>query len=173
MLRTIPADPALAARVLDELRRIQPFPSRSDGRMNVRRAHDDYYMHFCMGLCRKRDVPHFVESAFNRQYPALHNALKDLMRAADPSFVYDAVQLNKCYRCAPHMDKNNDGPSYIVGLGQYEGGALLLGHARTPFDIRGVLLKFDGSRTLHETAPFTGERYTAVFYKARLCCSIS
>jgi hypothetical protein len=160
-------DPCLA-RVLTELRAIGKWPARADTRMNVRRDPSDVYMHFCLGSVHKLDVRGPVDSAFNAKYPALHAALKDLMHATDPGFQYDCIQVNKNYRCAKHRDTNNQGPSYIVGLGDYTGGELVLhrdGYS-VNLDIHNKPRAFDGLQW-HETAPFTGERYSVVCFKLR------
>ena len=39
-----------------------------------------------------------------------------------PKFPYSTIQLNKNYSAKLHVDGNNHGPSYIIGLRQYEGG---------------------------------------------------
>ena len=47
-------------------------------------------------------------------------------RQTKPSYEKDfyntAVQLNRNYSARLHVDKNNHGPSYIIALGEYEGG---------------------------------------------------
>jgi len=82
---------------------------------------------------------------------------------------YTTIQFNKNYRCAKHLDKNNVGESSIIGLGDYEGGELLIyydGEDNPPqkIDIKNKFYKFNGSKYWHETAPFKGERHTLVYY---------
>ena len=68
------------------------------------------------------------------------------------------------------MDKLNVGYSYIIGLGDYTGGELIIydenGENPRLIDIQNKFFKFDGSIYPHETAPFSGERFTMVFFSA-------
>ncbi len=41
-----------------------------------------------------------------------------------PRFRYTTMQLNKDFHCSLQVDKNNDGPSFIIGLGDYSGREL-------------------------------------------------
>ena len=50
----------------------------------------------------------------------------------------------------------------IVGLGDYSGGELVV--EGELHDIRYKPLEFDGWQRKHWTAPFTGERYSLVWY---------
>merc|ERR1719265_2015826 len=94
------------------------------------------------------------------------------------------LQLTKNLQSRWHRDKNNQGPSYITGLGSYVGGQLfvedkngdmifplqeaipgvgskgecLQGHIES---IRKHLVEFDGNRA-HGTLPFKGERFSVI-----------
>ena len=46
----------------------------------------------------------------------------DKIAEVRPEFCFTSVQVNKNYASALHVDKNNCGPSLIVGLGDYSGG---------------------------------------------------
>ena len=102
------------------------------------------------------------------KYKKLFNETKKLMRLKDPKFKFTSIQYNKNNRAARHRDAKNVGVSYIVGLGDYTGGELIVfdENEKNPVkhDIRGKFNTFDGSKYPHETAPFKGERYTLVFY---------
>ena len=70
---------------------------------------------------------------------------------------------------AKHLDAKNTGVSYILGLGDYTGGELLIYYdgqdkPPTPVDIKHKLYSFDGSKFFHEVADFTGTRITLVYY---------
>jgi hypothetical protein len=75
---------------------------------------------------------------------------------------YDAIQINDDYKSAPHRDKGNTGDSYIVSFGDFTGGDLICDG--TPVDIRHRGHTFCGAEILHSTAPWTGHRYSMVFY---------
>jgi len=102
------------------------------------------------------------------KYKKLFKETKRLMRLRDPKFKFTSIQYNKNHRAARHRDAKNTGISYIVGLGDYTGGELLIfdENEKNPVkhDIKGKFNTFDGSKYPHETVPFKGERYTLVFY---------
>jgi len=75
---------------------------------------------------------------------------------------YDAIQVNDNYFSNPHRDKGNEGLSYIVAFGDYDGGALNV--TGTDYDIRNKGFLFNGSQEEHFTRPWTGHRYSLVFY---------
>lgn len=102
------------------------------------------------------------------KYKKLFRESKKLMKLKDPKFKFTSIQYNKNNRAARHRDAKNVGVSYIIGLGDYTGGELIIfdENEKNPVkhDIRGKFNTFDGSKYPHETAPFKGERYTLVFY---------
>jgi hypothetical protein len=75
---------------------------------------------------------------------------------------YTSIQFNKNYITKPHYDKNNRDNSYIVGLGNYNAGNLILNSYK--HNIRYKPLVFNGKTYLHSTEPFTGSRYSIVFF---------
>lgn len=92
--------------------------------------------------------------------------LDKLVHAWDPNFSYHSIQLNKNFQTKKHRDWNNDGMSCIAGFGSYTGGELLLHPDDQPtrrLDVRHRFQVFDGN-TLHSTAKYVGERYSAVFF---------
>jgi hypothetical protein len=102
------------------------------------------------------------------RYKKLFKETKKLMRLKEPNFKFTSVQYNKNHRAARHRDAKNTGVSYIVGLGDYTGGELIIydKNEKNPVkhDIKNKFNTFNGSIYPHETAPFKGERYTLVFY---------
>ena len=103
-----------------------------------------------------------------QKYKKLFSESKKLMRMKDPKFKFTSIQYNKNHRAARHRDANNTGISYIIGLGDYKGGKLTIfdEYEKNPVkhDIKNKFYTFDGSKYPHETCPFSGERYTLVFY---------
>ena len=90
------------------------------------------------------------------------------MKLKDPNFKFTSIQYNKNHRAAKHQDSKNMGVSYIIGLGDYKGGELIIydenGKNPVKHNIKNRFYKFNGSIYPHETAPFKGERYSLVFY---------
>ena len=63
---------------------------------------------------------------------------------------------------------NNVGESYIIGLGDYSGGELIVYDSNDNpkyIDINHKFYKFNGSEFYHEVSDFIGTRITLVFFK--------
>tara|TARA_R110000772_G_scaffold25718_2_gene66834 strand:- start:10105 stop:10584 length:480 start_codon:yes stop_codon:yes gene_type:complete len=91
----------------------------------------------------------------------------DILKKYDPEFKFTTIQFNKNKKMVKHIDGRNIGESYILGLGDYEGGELIVydnNDIPTKHDIKNKYFKFDGSKYYHEVGDFTGNRYTLVFY---------
>ena len=66
-----------------------------------------------------------------------------------------------------HIDGRNVGDSYIIALGDYSGGELIVydeNDKPTYIDINHKFYKFNGSKYYHEVADFIGDRISLVFY---------
>ncbi len=77
--------------------------------------------------------------------------------------------VNCCASFTPHVDSGQGAGqslSMIVGLGEYEGGELVV--EGRPHDVRYTPMEFDGWRERHWTAPFEGERFSLVFFTPKL-----
>ena len=127
-------------------------------------------------------------SAASHRFPWLTRLLALFGRQQHPDFAFTSIQVNVNYASRPHVDRNNLGQSYIIGLGCYTGGELWL-HDDTgnqalalqedigreklyrkgtlwrgrDIDICGKWAKFNGNK-LHCTKPFKGTRYSLVYY---------
>jgi hypothetical protein len=101
-------------------------------------------------------------SRYNKKFPLLFKTLKKLMKSYDPEFKFTTIQLNKNILSPPHVDKNNVGPSYIIGFGDYEGGKLVI--EGKEHNIQNKFKKFNGTKG-HWVTPFKGgDRYSLVFF---------
>ncbi len=78
----------------------------------------------------------------------------------------DQIQINKNWWSPAHFDSGNVGESYIVGLGDYTGGETCVDYKThiEKYNIKNTFVKFDGSKYLHWTNKFSGNRYSLVFY---------
>ena len=162
-----------AKLVIDMLRELK-WPKTE--RANVLREGQTKYEGFVLGIVTSwagkgsRSGYCKILSLKSREpkYKKLLREAKTLMRLKDPKFKFTSIQFNKNHRAAKHRDAKNTGVSYIVGLGDYEGGELIIydENDQNPVkhDIKNKFNTFDGSLYPHETAPFKGERYTMVYY---------
>lgn len=159
--------------VLDLLRNLD-FPTTQ--RPNVLRRGQTGYTGFVLGRVtswagRGENAGYRkIQSLKTKQpkYQELFKETRKLMKLKDPQFKFTSIQFNKNHRAAKHTDSKNTGVSYIVGLGDYTGGELIIydaaGNNPVKKNIKNRFYKFDGSKYPHETSPFKGERYTLVFY---------
>lgn len=100
-------------------------------------------------------------SRYNSKFKELYNFLLTFMEKYKPNFNYTTIQLNKNIISPPHIDKNNVGPSYIIALGNYTGGNLVIEGKEV--NIKDKLYKFNGTKG-HWVTPFSGTRYSLVFF---------
>lgn len=128
---------------------------------------------FALGKVRRYDKPGvLVESQYNAKYPHLLQLLRRLMRVHNPSFRYNAIQLNANVQTAPHYDKNNRGRSYCLAVGRYTGGGLTIypDDSDVPsgvFRNKRKWVKYDGGRIKHGSAPVTsGTRFAIIYFTA-------
>lgn len=156
--------------------RALPFPL-SQSRPNVQRA-GEHVTGMCLGAVSARGRG-IVPSAHTQQHADVVEKLVRWAAAALPaSFAYTSIQINKDYAAALHLDANNAGPSYIVGAGDFRGGQLWVHQQRyggrpweppisgapAVLDVAGATWhEFDGNMP-HCTLPFTGTRYTAIYF---------
>lgn len=118
----------------------------------------------CFGMVRKRSMaPDLSRQSW--LHPKLHHLLMEFARLY-VDIPFTSIQVNDCYPCAVHTDKHNLGDSFIVGLGDYQGGALRVWEdgKSLDIDIKYRPYKFNGSLIRHETAPFTGRRISLVYH---------
>jgi hypothetical protein len=160
--------------VLDLLSELD-FPHQK--RPNIRRQGDDKPSGFVLGwvnnrpsIAKMHNLPlQDISKASKREkYKPLYEAAKKLMKSHNPNFKFSSIQVNKNNRTAKHIDGYNVGESYMIGLGNYNGGDLIIydedGNNPKSYPTKNKWIKFNGSIYPHETKAFTGDRYTLVFY---------
>jgi len=80
-----------------------------------------------------------------------------------PDFEFNGVMINKNFKCPPHKDKNNINDSLIIGLGDYDGGELVVDNE--PHDIRYKPMIFNASVKEHYVNEWSnGDRYSIVLF---------
>lgn len=116
----------------------------------------------CVGVVAARSHG-ILASDFARRRPGLTRELVRFGVAHLPKgFKFTSIQLNHNFASELHVDDFNSGSSYIVGLGSYKGGALwTLEHG--PLECKHTFVNYDGTEP-HATLPFTGDRYTLIFF---------
>lgn len=78
---------------------------------------------------------------------------------------WTSIQINQNCVCAKHKDKNNVGDSYLVSLGDYTGGELVV--EGTPYDTSKNGIVFNGSELEHwNNEIVSGNKWSIVFFPA-------
>lgn len=101
----------------------------------------------------------------NIKYSRLFSLLKKVANEFIPNFSYTSITCNHNLETKPHIDKNNFGSSYIIGVGDYTGGELFVNGEK--HDIQNKFLEFDGGKNEHYTCPFEGDRWSFVYYNIK------
>lgn len=115
-----------------------------------------------LGIVGKRCLPPDL-SRQSWLHPRLHKLLDDFgQKYVKPHINWTSVQVNVNYSCLAHKDIGNIGDSYIIGLGNYTNGELVIEDAPYNINYRGLL--FNGSERLHWTKDWTGHRITLVYH---------
>lgn len=104
-------------------------------------------------------------SKFTDQQPELWEAIKEMAEYLDPKHRYTSVTINHNVLCKPHKDNRNDGTTLIIGLGDYTGGELHVDGE--DIDINHKPYYFNGYLHEHYNKPFTGDRWSLMFYSLR------
>jgi hypothetical protein len=146
---------------------ISPFPARPGMRLNILQPGQTRCQGFTLGQTKTRDGrTALVNSRFNARFPELLLACERLINLVDPDFRFDCIQVNKDQQTAQHVDAYNEGPSYIVALGDFTDGELVLHYTdgNVDYKIKNNPLQFDG-HIPHSTRPFSGSRFSLVFFR--------
>ena len=109
----------------------------------------------------KKNKPMLPSVAMKSNNSEIYNECKRLF----PKHEFDCVMINKNFRCPAHKDRNNIGDSIIVGMGDYNGGNLVV--EGVPHCILYSPLVFNGHEKEHWVDDFTGDRYSVVLCKSK------
>ena len=113
-------------------------------------------------------VKNLYETTLLTHHPELKTIFQQLCDLyCDEEIKVDQVQINKNWQSPPHRDSGNVGESWIIGLGDYEGGETVVEYPKEhiEYNIKNTFVKFNGSKYIHWTKPYEGTRYSLVFYK--------
>ena len=128
---------------------------------------------FCRPVNRKDPLVKYQEccSLKWKKFQDIFEISKQLFKeySPEPDFEWTTIQYNHNQVSAKHKDRNNVGESYIIALGDYEGGLLKVWHHDDDeepeyVDIKNKFYKFDGGKKWHESTAFTGTRLSLVFF---------
>eukprot|EP01047_Picozoa_sp_COSAG01_P091594 COSAG01_NODE_23163_length_826_cov_0.482806_1_plen_139_part_10 len=104
----------------------------------------------CLGISDGRGGG-IVVGRNSLERPNLTQYLVNFAAEHIPDFKYTSIQINRDPPPNCHIDKNNEGPSYIIGLGNYKhtaqdcyGGWLWI-EGRGAVDIKNRWVEFDGN----------------------------
>lgn len=118
------------------------------------------------GKHRIRKKSGLYESKNNTRYPSLYNAILEFAnKYVKPHIDYTGIQVNKNYKAKPHLDARNNGDSYLVALGDYTGGSLIINSYKK--DIKYQPILFNGADWKHSVDDFEGNRYSLVFFNQK------
>ena len=123
----------------------------------------------------KKDEGRIHPSVWNDRYADIYQEILNLSLYIIPENFNNKkninITLNKNLKCIPHIDSKNAGLSLIIGLGNYQGGRLILHHSETNLeyiDIHDKPFIFDGTKVKHSTEDFTGERYSIIYFNTNI-----
>jgi len=138
-----------------------------------------------IGLIKMSTCERTLLTTGSKRYPEFTQLitkwLKDRMPAElKNKFAYTSININKNYAGRLHRDGNNVGPSIIKAFGDFQHGELnywpsddkkgpleaLKEEDKVAVNLKDNMLLFDGNRG-HYVTPFTGERYSLVFFSIR------
>ena len=107
-------------------------------------------------------------SLFTKKYPYMMELFEEFIDSHYPGFEFDSVYVNKNVKCKKHLDSKNVGESLLVGMGEYTGGqtVLYINGREHKFNIQNNSLIFNGSEIEHRSLPFSGTRYSLVFFNS-------
>jgi len=156
--------------------------SENHGRLNVLPEGRKYVYSDTIGAIRRR-TGEFGITPPTKKYPDFVRIFNQWLSDNKPKipckFLCTAINLNANYAGRRHRDANNEGPSVIRAFGKFKGGRLcywpndnvkpkpkvdvLKKEDCVKYDLSKNTIAFNGNNA-HEVEPFTGERYSVVFF---------
>ena len=118
-----------------------------------------------LGKVRDYTQSSLVEGRFNKRYSKLFTLLKRLIKAKDPKFKWNSIQINDSVNTKLHKDKNNIGLSYGISFGNHKGGGLEL--EGKLYDLKHKFFKYDGTLEHRTIKPQSGRRIAVIFFMRR------
>ena len=119
-----------------------------------------------LGYSRRRTYGYGLTSHTKKHMDLFYLLIEYGLKILPRDFIFTSITVNYNLKCLPHKDNGNFGFSCITALGEFENGGLFIEGEK--YDIKNNVLMFDGSKCLHETENFSGDRYTIIYYKQNL-----
>ena len=139
------------------------FSVPKTGVQSNRRGFEPGHRAMTLGIIKQRRGGLVTLSYYSKKYPLL---LEELSRLATLlNFQHTSIHVNHNVKCPPHVDSNIVGESLIFSIGDYTGGDLKI--CEKAYNIRHTPVIFDGSKLVHYTTDFVGNRYSFVFYSIK------
>ena len=113
-------EPELRKRLLDK---IQNTSFRED---NHRRKASASGQSRVFGTVYSRRLKQYCTSTYSRHNPVLYRLLQEFATKEVPAFSFTTIVVNKNVVTNPHVDQYNVGPTLILGIGSFKGGALVV-----------------------------------------------
>jgi hypothetical protein len=111
----------------------------------------------------KKGCPKRGMSRHGKLYPEILEELKLIMSEIYPDFKYTTVQVNNNCSIGYHTDKNNQGDTVILSLGEYEGGYLVIDEKK--YNTNCNAMRFDATRIPHMvTNDIVGTKYSLIYF---------
>ena len=119
-----------------------------------------------LGYSRRRTYGYGLTSHTKKHMDLFYLLIEYGLKILPRDFIFTSITVNYNLKCLPHKDNGNFGFSCITALGEFENGNLFIEGEK--YDIKNNLVMFDGSKCLHQTENFSGDRYTIIYYKQNL-----
>jgi hypothetical protein len=119
-----------------------------------------------LGYSRRRSFGYGLTSMTKKHMDLFYLLIEYGLKILPRDFIFTSITVNYNLKCLPHKDNGNFGFSCITALGEFENGNLFIEGEK--YDIKNNLVMFDGSKCLHQTENFSGDRYTIIYYKQNL-----
>jgi hypothetical protein len=119
-----------------------------------------------LGYSRRRSFGYGLTSMTKKHMDLFYLLIEYGLKILPRDFIFTSITVNYNLKCLPHKDNGNFGFSCITALGEFENGNLFIEGKK--YDIKNNVLMFDGSKCLHQTENFSGDRYTIIYYKQNL-----
>ena len=119
-----------------------------------------------LGYSRRRTYGYGLTSHTKKHMDLFYLLIEYGLKILPRDFIFTSITVNYNLKCLPHKDNGNFGFSCITALGEFENGNLFIEGKK--YDIKNNVLMFDGSKCLHQTENFSGDRYTIIYYKQNL-----